>query len=71
MVTLDTKTGRSEARSALNAAAAESRPPLGRVSSVQGNLDVAVLKKGASTPDQVCGKSVKGVWTPDECVREV
>ena len=49
MVTLDTKTSRSEARAGLEAAPA----PLGRVASVQGNLDVAVLKRGASTPEQV------------------
>ena len=34
-------------------AAKENLPPLGRVSSVQGNFDVALLKTGASTVDQI------------------
>ena len=53
VVTLDTKTSRAKSRSDLKAAAAAERPPLGRVSSVQGNFDVALLKKGASTPTDV------------------
>ncbi|GAX82880.1 hypothetical protein CEUSTIGMA_g10306.t1 [Chlamydomonas eustigma] len=53
VVTLDTRTGRAETRSALSIASASAQPPLGRVSSVQGNLDVAFLKRGASTPEEV------------------
>ena len=37
----------------LENAAKETLPPLGRVSSVQGNFDVALLKTGASTVDQI------------------
>jgi uroporphyrinogen decarboxylase len=53
VVTLDTKSNRAKARADLKAAAAAELPPLGRVSAVQGNLDVAILKKGASTPMDV------------------
>jgi uroporphyrinogen decarboxylase len=54
VVTLDTNTARVQTREALQAAATSSPPPLGRVSTVQGNLDVAVLKKGSgNTPESV------------------
>ena len=45
--------GRSSTRAILEDAAVKSPPPLGRVSSVQGNFDVALLKTGASTIDQI------------------
>ena len=53
VVTLDTQCGRSSTRAILEDAAIKSPPPLGRVSSVQGNFDVALLKTGASTVDQI------------------
>ena len=53
VVTLDTQCGRASSRAMLEEAAEDSLPPLGRVSSVQGNFDVALLKKGASTVDQI------------------
>ena len=53
VVTLDTQCGRASSRAMLENAAKETLPPLGRVSSVQGNFDVALLKTGASTVDQI------------------
>ena len=53
VVTLDTQCGRASSRAMLENAAKEDLPPLGRVSSVQGNFDVALLKTGASTVDQI------------------
>ena len=53
VVTLDTQCERQGTRSILIDAAAASPPPLGRVSSVQGNFDVALLKKGASSVEEI------------------
>lgn len=53
VVTLDTSSNRVLSRQTLAAAAQIATPPLGRTSSVQGNFDVALLAKGASTPNQV------------------
>jgi uroporphyrinogen decarboxylase len=50
VVTLDTQTDRVQTRAALAATAKASN---GRPAAVQGNLDVAVLKAGASTVEQV------------------
>ena len=53
VVTLDTQCGRLESRNVLQNAALSTPPPLGRVSSVQGNFDVALLKTGRSTVEEV------------------
>ena len=53
VVTMDTKTDRVTTRRILEENAKEKVPPNGRVSSVQGNFDVALLQTGASTVDQV------------------
>lgn len=53
VVTLDTQCGRAESRKVLQNAALSTPPPLGRISSVQGNFDVALLKKGQSTVEEV------------------
>ena len=53
VVTLDTQCERKGTRSILINAAAATQPPLGRVSSVQGNFDVALLKKGASSIEEI------------------
>lgn len=53
VVTMDTKTDRIQTRQLLDADAQKSLPPRGTVSSVQGNFDVALLKKGGASPDEV------------------
>jgi uroporphyrinogen decarboxylase len=52
VVTLDTQCERSGTRAILETAASVSSP-LGRVSTVQGNFDVALLKTGASTVEEI------------------
>ncbi len=53
VVTMDTNTPRKETRNVLEKAYNEKTPPLKRVSSVQGNLDVRLLQTGASSVDDV------------------
>jgi uroporphyrinogen decarboxylase len=53
VVTMDTNTQRKKTRELLEEAAKKQNPPLGRVSGVQGNLDVAILQTGASTAEEV------------------
>lgn len=53
VVTLDTQTKRAASRALLAADCAKKVPPLGRVSGVQGNFDVKLLERGASTAPQV------------------
>ena len=55
-MTLDTHTDRAQTRAVLAATAKASNS---RPAAVQGNLDVAVLKAGASTPDQVRAETQK------------
>ena len=56
VVTLDTKTPRVETRKSLVATAKATNT---KVAAVQGNLDVAVLKAGASTPEEVRTATLK------------
>lgn len=53
IVTMDTNTPRKRTRELLQENAKNKMLPLGRVSGVQGNLDVAILQAGASTVEQV------------------
>lgn len=53
VVTMDTNTPRKDTRNLLEKAYNERIPPLNRVSSVQGNLDVRILHAGASSVNEV------------------
>jgi uroporphyrinogen decarboxylase len=52
VVTLDTATSREGIRKVLSDSADAMTPPHGRMSGVQGNLDVAVLKGGADNTEK-------------------
>ena len=52
VVTLDTATSRKGIRKVLTDSAKAMMPPHGRISGVQGNLDVAVLKGGADNTEK-------------------
>ena len=56
VVTLDTKTPRIDTRKSLVATAKATNT---KESAVQGNLDVAILKAGASTPEEVRAATLK------------
>lgn len=59
VVTLDTKTSRIDIRKILADNAKATKPPHGRMSGVQGNLDVAVLKGGADNTEEDVEEAVR------------